>query len=162
MEIKPNYTEAHNNLGVFLASLGRVDEAITQYQKALQINPDFAGAHYNLGIALVGCGRFDEAIAQYQKALQIEPDDADAHNNLDIAHSQREGILKALAERRESLRPHPDDIILLNETAWVLATNPNASIRNGTQGPGTGRGTEITTIPYSPHELCKIPATLIK
>ena len=31
------------------------------------------------------------------------------------------------------LRSQPDDIALLNETAWVLATNPNASIRNGAE-----------------------------
>ena len=42
-------------------------------------------------------------------------------------------MLKALAERRESLRSRPDDIALLNDTAWVLATNPNASIRNGAE-----------------------------
>ncbi len=31
------------------------------------------------------------------------------------------------------LRARPDDIALLNDTAWVLATNPNASIRNGAE-----------------------------
>ena len=41
--------------------------------------------------------------------------------------------MKALAERRESLRSRPDDVALLNDTAWALATNPNASIRNGAE-----------------------------
>jgi Flp pilus assembly protein TadD len=36
-----------------------------------------------------------------------------------------------LAEKRELLRAQPDDLALLNDTAWMLATNPNASIRNG-------------------------------
>ena len=31
------------------------------------------------------------------------------------------------------LREHPDDVALLNDTAWMLATNPNASIRNGAE-----------------------------
>ena len=84
-------------------------------------------------MALPGRGRFDEAIAHFQKALEIKPDFAEAHNNLGIARSQWEGILKALAERRELLRSRPDDIALLNDTAWVLATNPNASIRNGAE-----------------------------
>ena len=86
-----------------------------------------------MALLLRGCGRFDEAIAHYQKALEIKPDYADARDNLGIAQSQREGILKALAERRESLRSRPDDVALLNETAWMLATNPNASIRNGAE-----------------------------
>jgi Flp pilus assembly protein TadD len=59
-----------------------VDEAITQYQKALQIKPDFAEAHYNLGNALVRKGSVDKAIVHYQQALQINPDSLYVLNNL--------------------------------------------------------------------------------
>ena len=69
----------------------------------------------------------------FQRALKIRPDYTEARNNLDVAQSQREAILKALAERRELLRSRPDDVALLNDTAWALATNPNASIRNGAE-----------------------------
>jgi protein O-mannosyl-transferase len=72
----------HNNLGNFLFGQERLDEAITQYQKALQINPDFPQACYNLGNTLALKGRVAEAIAQYQKALQIKPDYAQAQSNL--------------------------------------------------------------------------------
>ena len=51
-----------------------MDEAIAQYQKALQIKPDNAEARNNLGNALLQKGRVDEALVQYQKALQIKPD----------------------------------------------------------------------------------------
>ena len=93
-----NYT-AHNNLGDALFQKGNVDEAITQYQTALQIKPDYAGAHNNLGNALLQKGRVDEAITHYQAALQIKPDYAEAQNNL----------------------------------AWVLATSPQTSLRNGSK-----------------------------
>ena len=49
LEIKPDYAEAHNNLGLALASRGQVDEAIAHYRKALEIKPDYAEAHNNLG-----------------------------------------------------------------------------------------------------------------
>ena len=61
---------AHNNLGIALADRGRIDEAIEQYRKALDINPDYVEAHNNLGIALASCGRIDEAIEHYRKALE--------------------------------------------------------------------------------------------
>lgn len=48
MEIKPDYAEAHFNLGLLLASRGRVAEAIVHYQKALEIKPDYAQARQNL------------------------------------------------------------------------------------------------------------------
>ncbi len=133
LEIEPGYVEAHNNLGNVMAGRGRFDEAIAEYQKAVEIRPQVADLHYNLGIALAGCGRFDEAIVHYQKALEIQPGHTSARRNLGIVQSQREGILKALAGRRDLLRLRPDDVALLNDTAWVLATDPNASIRNGAE-----------------------------
>ena len=59
-----------------------MDEAIGQFQKALEINPNYAEAHNNLGNALLQKGQVDEAMAQYQKALEINPNYAEAHNNL--------------------------------------------------------------------------------
>jgi cytochrome c-type biogenesis protein CcmH/NrfG len=59
-----------------------VDEAIAQYQTALQINPDRAKAHYSFANALLKMGKVDEAITHYQTALQINPDYAEALNNL--------------------------------------------------------------------------------
>ncbi len=131
LEIKPDYADAHYNLGVVLARRGDFDAAVAHYHKALQINPDYAPAYNNLGIVLADHGQFDEAIDHFRKAVEIKADYTDARRNLGIAQSQREAARKALAGRRESLRSRPDDVALLNDTAWVLATNPNASIRNG-------------------------------
>ena len=52
LEIRPDYAEAHVDLGNVLTSRGQVDEAIAHYQKALEIKPDYAEAHNNLGLAL--------------------------------------------------------------------------------------------------------------
>ena len=54
LEIKPDYAEAHIDLGTALANGRRMDEAIAHFQKALEIKPDYAEAHINLGIALAG------------------------------------------------------------------------------------------------------------
>ncbi len=133
LQINPNDFKAHYNLGNALAGRGQFDDAIAEYQKVLQINPNDCNAHNNLGIALGRCGRFDEATAHFQKALELNSDCTDAQNNLGIARSRREEIVKALAGRRDLLRLRPDDVALLNDTAWVLATDPNASIRNGAE-----------------------------
>jgi protein O-mannosyl-transferase len=133
VELTPDFANAHSNLGAALARRAQCDEAIVHCDKALKIDPNLAQAHNNLGFALARRGRFDEAIAHCNKALEIDPNLAGAHGTLDLARSQREEILKALAGRRELLRSRPDDVTLLNETAWTLATNPNASIRNGTE-----------------------------
>ena len=114
-----------------LAGRGRVDEAIAHYREALELKPDYGLAHYNLGIAIASRGRVDEAVAHYEEALKIVPNDVNIRRSLEAAQSEQEKILTALARRRELLRTNPKDATLLNNTAWLLATDPNASVRNG-------------------------------
>ena len=82
---------------------------------------------------MAGRGRFDEAIGHFEKGLTINPNDAEMRKNLGLVRSQLEALMNSLAQRREQLRLHPDDLTLVNDTAWLLATNPNASIRNGAE-----------------------------
>ena len=100
---------AHNNLGTALPQKERVDEAIAQYQKALQIKPDYVEAFYNLGNALARKGRVDEAIAQFQKVLEIQPDCVRAHYKLGIALAQKGLADKAIVQFRKALEIQPDN-----------------------------------------------------
>ncbi len=44
IRLKPDYAEAHNNLGIALASQGRLPEAIAHWEEAMRLRPDFADA----------------------------------------------------------------------------------------------------------------------
>ncbi|MGB8367762.1 MAG: tetratricopeptide repeat protein, partial [Limisphaerales bacterium] len=131
LQIKPDYAEAHINLGSALLKKGKVDEAISHYQKALQIKPDFAEAHYNLGYALVQKGKADEAISHFQRALQIKPDYAEAHYNLGTALLKKGNVDEAITCFQKALHIKPDYAEAQNTLAWVLATCPLASLRDG-------------------------------
>ena len=124
---------AHNNLALLLANSGRTDEAIAHSRIAINIHPDDAPAHNNLGAALAMRGEIDDAIVHFRRAVEIVPDFTLAHSSLDRALAIHGRLLKMLAERRELLRSRPDDVALLNATAWLLATNPNESIRHGSE-----------------------------
>ena len=82
LAIKPDYAEAHSNLGLSLKDLEWLDEAAASCRKALTIKPDLAEAHNNLGNVLRCLGELDEAIMSYQKALAIRPDYVEAGRNL--------------------------------------------------------------------------------
>jgi Flp pilus assembly protein TadD len=69
--IKPDFVDAHNNLGAALARHGQVDEAVAHFTKALEFNPSDAGSYYNLGNVFAGRGQVSEAVAHYQKALDL-------------------------------------------------------------------------------------------
>ncbi len=70
------------NMAIALHDLGRLDEAVTYYQKALEINPNDFQAECNLGTVFMEQHQTDKAIACFQKALEIEPNYAQAHCNL--------------------------------------------------------------------------------
>jgi tetratricopeptide (TPR) repeat protein len=131
LQIKPNHAQARNNLGNVFDEQGRLDEAIAQFQKALQIQPDYADAHYNLGVSLRKQGRLDEAIAQYQKALQIQPGFAEAEYNLGSVFDQQGRLDEAITHYQKALQLKPAEPSVQNNLAWVLATCPEASLRDG-------------------------------
>ena len=82
LQLKPEYADAHNNLGNVFKDQGKPDEAVACYQRALQLKPEYADAHNNLGNVFKDQGKSDEAVACYQRALQLKPGFAEVHNNL--------------------------------------------------------------------------------
>ena len=75
-----------NNLGNIFVQREQINEAIAQYNAALEVNPDYFIAHNNLGAALFKKGLIDKAIGQYQIALKLMPTYAEAYNHLGIAY----------------------------------------------------------------------------
>ncbi len=132
--VRGNLVEALANSGRSLAVKGSFDEAIQRFQDALEIMPDSAEAHNGLAVVLVRKGRIEEAIAHFQKAVAIKPDFAEPYYNLGDTLFYLEGKApEALAAWRSVLRIDPDHLAVLNQTAWLLATSPDASLRDGAQ-----------------------------
>jgi len=84
VSLKPDYAEAHFNLGIVLKVSGRPNLAVESYKKAIALLPNYLGAHNNLGNALKQMGQLEEAVVSYQNAIAIKPDYAEAYNNLGI------------------------------------------------------------------------------
>jgi len=103
----PNCSVGYTNLGFAFFRKGRADEALEQFQKALEINPNDMDAHNDLGIALDQIGRLDEAIAQYQKALEINPNYAEAHNNLGDSLVQKGQLGEAVEQYQMAVKINP-------------------------------------------------------
>jgi predicted TPR repeat methyltransferase len=80
--LKPDYAEAHRNLGVTLKGLGRLEESEASLRQTIALKPDYAEAHYNLGNTLKELGRLDEVEASYTQAIALKPDYAEAKHML--------------------------------------------------------------------------------
>jgi protein O-GlcNAc transferase len=108
LQIRPNFAEAHNNLGVALRAQGQLDAAVASYRKAVELKPDFTEAHNNLGSALQALGQLDDAAASYRRALQINPNFAEAHSNLGFALKDLGQLDDAVASYRRALEINPN------------------------------------------------------
>src|SRR5262249_10150284 len=122
--------EAHNVLGTILYKKRCLDEAIAEYQKAIDLKPDLAVAHNNIGLALAAKQRFDEAIDAFARAIRLNPDYWQAHNNIGNIFSFNGQWEKAIAAYRKAIGLKPDFTPLLNDLAWLLATCSDAKLRD--------------------------------
>jgi protein O-mannosyl-transferase len=131
LRLDPRLPEAHLNLANLLLQRNDVEAAIAQFQAALKLQPNLAAAHSNLANALFNKGQVDEAIAHFQEALRLQPNLAEAHNGLANALLRMGRVAEAVTHYQAAVIAVPNHPYLLNNLAWVLATCPDASIREG-------------------------------
>jgi tetratricopeptide (TPR) repeat protein len=143
--LKADFAAAHSNLGGALARLGKLDEALKELSKALELDARYAPAHYNMGLLLGRRGDPQGAIQEWRRALELDPKYAEAHDSLGDALFTQGQTAEALAHWRNAIQLQPNDLAALGRAAWVLATSPDASIRNGGDALGFAvRAVEIS------------------
>jgi tetratricopeptide (TPR) repeat protein len=72
----------YNNRGIAYGEKGQYDQAISEFDKAIQINPNYDKAYNNRGIVYRLRGQYDQAISDFNKAIQINSLEAEGYNNL--------------------------------------------------------------------------------
>jgi predicted TPR repeat methyltransferase len=106
--------------GLCHGGLGRVEEAIASYRRALQYQPEFVEARANLGYLLEHSGKLEEAAECYRRALVQAPNEWTALVRLGFCervlgqlHSSAQSLARALAI-------NPRSAPTLNEMALTL------------------------------------------
>jgi adenylate cyclase len=106
--LNPGEAFAHHWYAASLIYIGRSEEAIPIFQKAIRLNPFGASFLYRaLGSALRNTGRFEESVSAFKKAIRIAPDDLPGHIGLTITYSMMGREKNARAEAAEVLRINP-------------------------------------------------------
>ena len=90
-----------------------------------------AEINYSLGEALQQLGRLDSARPYLERALEIRPNFAGAHYKLANLLLQQGWVSAAVAHYQRALKLQPDSMQACNNLAWVMATCPAASFRDG-------------------------------
>ena len=96
--------QAYFNRGFSFDKLGRFDEAIRDYTKAVDIDPLNAFAYYNRGISYDRKGDFTSAIENFTLALKLDPNNPDFYHNRGFSH-RKLGNYEAAIEDYTRVRP---------------------------------------------------------
>jgi len=169
---------AHENLGVYYASQGRLDDAISRYSEALRLRPDDANLRHDLGTALARQGRYPEATAQLFIALRLRPEFYEAQYNLGISLLQQRRYAEAIPHLTEALHLKGDDpqahymlakacagvgrvaeavqhyrVALTFQSDWPVAMNDLAWLLATDEDPKTRRGDEAVRLAKRACEL---------
>ena len=129
IELNPGWPEGYANLGNVLTDLGKTDEAIVNFNKALELKSAQTGGggdentatiHYSLALALAQEKRSSEAIDHLEEAVRLNPKLAVAHYSLGRQFEEIRDYPNAIEHYREALRIEPAMIPAQNNLAVVL------------------------------------------
>jgi len=138
LAVTSNNDVALNNLGIIFLDKGQLDDAISKLQAAIDLRPENAPAHDNLAKALLRKGQVAEAMVHYRKFLELEPANVEARNTLGTALIQQGHVKEAIDQWQDALAFQPDNGNAASNLAWVFATCPEDSIRDGTRAVELG------------------------
>lgn len=100
-------SERHNKLGVKYFNEGKMEHAMQEFQKAIEINPFYVEAYNNIGAVYLYKEEYEKAIPYLQKAIEVDPTYGFAHYNLAIALHYLGNDEEAIAELKVATRLNP-------------------------------------------------------
>jgi len=109
-KLDPSYAEAYLVAGTALAEMGRWEDAISAYRRALA-QPTLAQphvAHQNLGVALYNVRRYREAEESLRFAITLEPTLESAYYNLGLVYMAENRLDEAKAAFRQARKLAPE------------------------------------------------------
>ena len=131
IRFEPKMAEAFYNRGVSLGANERWDAALRDFDEALRLNPRSAGIHAARGEVFVMQGKPKNARREFEAAVRLEPKTPGAWLGL-ARLDQLAGRFAGAAEKlAKANKLNPNVPRVLNYSAWLHATAPMASIRNG-------------------------------
>jgi Flp pilus assembly protein TadD, contains TPR repeats len=131
LAVTTNNDVAENNLGIVFLQKGKVDEAISLLRAAVDLRPDNSPAHENLAKALLQKGQVSDALIHYRKLLELQPDNIEVHNIVGTVLVQQGRVGEGVEEWQKVLAIQPDNGNAMSNLAWVFATCPDDSLRDG-------------------------------
>ena len=99
--------EEHNSRGIELADKGWLDEATSEFKKAIACDPNSSPAWDNLATVYSDQSKYREALDAYLQSLRIAPENPTGHYNL-ACFLQMHALEFSVSEFEQTLKIAPD------------------------------------------------------
>jgi type IV pilus biogenesis/stability protein PilW len=135
LALDPRNWSARNLYGIILFQQGKYEEALSQFQAAIEIYPinslSLANSLTNIGAVHFTRGDPEKAREYFEKAIEANPQYAKAHFNLGLVKVRQGKFAEAVGHYEKCLEITPDNASALEKLAWLYATCPDEGVRNG-------------------------------
>ncbi len=139
VQLHPQHAPGYIGRGAAQEALGDLDLAVADYSAAIRLQPD-GGVGFALRAQVRRKqGRLDDALADLSQHLRLHPDDPMARVSRAALHKQQGAVAEAFADLNAAHRAAPNDPLVCNNLAWMLATCPDAQLRDGSRAVALAR-----------------------
>jgi tetratricopeptide (TPR) repeat protein len=107
--IEPNNVAAHNNAGLLLRKLGRLEESLAEFSRANELEPNDPRVRFNLLMLRRDDALLEEAIACCERSLEQRPGNADVLTNLAVCLQFLGRYDEAIAQFERAVAIDPDN-----------------------------------------------------
>lgn len=119
IEIRPNYSTAHQWYANLLSATGRHGEAEGEARKAAALDPLSLSAETSVGYVLYAARRFDDAAAALGRVIQVDPDFMQARKNLGLVRIAQGRYTEAISEFERVVRLSGGSAVAQADLAWA-------------------------------------------
>lgn len=158
LRIQADYWKARYFLAHLYYLQGRPAESEREFHRAILADPTMADAYYDLGGLLQEQRRHAKAAENFRKAIELEPTLAKAYFALGKTLAAQGKYSDAIQTLRRGLDVEPRAIVTADELAWLMATAPDATLRDASQSIQISERIAEATLRQQPKPLATLAA----
>ena len=123
INLRPNFSDAYNNMGNVLIRMGSLDAAIESYNQAITIEPNYAIAHLNLAKAKLDKLDFLGAKDAFRLAIKYDGESHDAYYLLANLQKSQGDLEEAINCYKKAIKINPDFAEAYNNLGNAIQSN---------------------------------------
>lgn len=130
IEIKPDHAHAWFNRAELRLERREFEQAVTDYNEALKLKSDDAAALLGRGTAYLGMEESQKALADLDSAVRLDAKNANIRARRGDCRQHLRMWDQAADDYRQAIKMAPESPVGYRGAAWLMATCPEAKIRN--------------------------------